>query len=104
MTDSAKPSGIHAPKHPTPTTPIVVGAGARVKHKITVELLTASAVAARLGVSRQTFYALRDRLLAKGLRTVKLPGRKAGACRVRYMASSLDRLLEQAADGEKALC
>lgn len=77
------------------------------------ELLTATHVIRRLGVSKSTFYgdrkrgtvALVSRLRARGLLIVKIPSGTPGKPhRVRYVASSLDKLIQQAAARESLLC
>ena len=54
-------------------------------------------VASRLSVSRTTFYEIRPKLIALGLKTVKV-GKY-----VKYLESSLDRLIVYAAENEIAL-
>lgn len=69
------------------------------------ELLTVGETARRLGVSRQTFWRLRPRLRAGGLRVVLIPStRPGGRAAVRYQASSLHRLITRAAQREAAIC
>lgn len=77
------------------------------------ELLTASDVCDRLNISKSTFYGdkkrgragLRGRLIAKGLKTVKLPTTFMGRnTTVRYTASSLEKLIQAAAEREASLC
>lgn len=69
------------------------------------ELLTTAETARRLGISRQTFWRLRPRLQAEGLRVVLIPStRAAGRPSVRYQASSLHRLIVRAAEREAAIC
>jgi len=69
------------------------------------ELLTAGETARRLGVSRQTFWRLRSRLRASGLRAVLIPStRDGGRPAVRYQVSSLHRLIARAAERETAIC
>ena len=73
--------------------------------KAVEELLTAGETARRLGVSRQTFWRLRGRLRARGLRVVMIPStRPGGRPAVRYQASSLHRLIDRAAQREAAIC
>jgi len=77
------------------------------------ELLTASEVCRRLNISKSTFYGdkkrgrpgLRSRLIAKGLKTVKLPTTFMGRhTTVRYTASSIEKLIQAAAQREAMLC
>jgi len=69
------------------------------------ELLTAGETARRLGVSRQTFWRLRSRLRAGGLKVVLIPStRDSGRPAMRYQASSLHRLITKAAQREAATC
>jgi|WetSurMetagenome_2_1015567.scaffolds.fasta_scaffold09200_4 hypothetical protein len=68
------------------------------------ELLTVYETARRLGVSRQTLWRMLDRLKAGGLKTVVIPStRSGGRPMVRYLASSLDRLIIRAIEREKPL-
>ncbi len=76
-------------------------------------LLTATQVMERLGISRSTFYgeprrgilAMRHKLRARGLRIVKRPAtRRGGKPSIRYVAASLDKLIETAAAKEGMLC
>lgn len=77
----------------------------RRKDKAVEELLTAGETARRLGVSRQTFWRLRGRLRASGLKVALIPStRDGGRPAVRYQASSLQRLITKAAQREAAIC
>lgn len=68
-------------------------------------LLTAVEVARRLGISYMQFRRLRSRLIASGLRVVRIPSSIDGKRpTVRYQASSLDRLIRVAAEREAAIC
>lgn len=68
-------------------------------------LLTAADVARRLGISYMQFRRLRPKLVASGLRIVRLPSSIDGKRpTIRYQASSLDRLIRVAAEREAAIC
>lgn len=76
------------------------------------ELLTATEVIARLGISRGTFYGdrtrnmpgLRNRLRARGLEIVRIPSMAGNRVMVRYVAASLDKIIKAAASKESLLC
>lgn len=58
-------------------------------------LLSPAQVAERLGVSRWTLYRCLPALRASGLVAVRMPGGKKRP-RLRYLATSLDRLIQRA--------
>jgi hypothetical protein len=66
--------------------------------------LTGQQVARELGISERQFSRIRHRLIARGLRPVKIgsslgPGRPT----VNYLRSSLERIVERAAEREDEL-
>ena len=62
-------------------------------------LLTAAAVARKLGISRMQLYRLLPRLRAGGVQVVRIPSSVEGGPPIRrYRASSLDRLIDQACE------
>ncbi len=65
------------------------------------KLLTAAEAARRLGMGRTTFYALSDRLRARGLRFVMIPSSSGGKPTRRYVAASIDRIIADALKPEK---
>jgi len=69
------------------------------------QLLTAADVAKRLAISPSHFGRLRADMIVAGLRVVKIPSRQEGGSPlVRYTASSLERLMDRAAEKEALLC
>lgn len=64
---------------------------------MTEQLLTPNDVAKKLAISRATFYRLRHRMLDKGLEYVVVGGI------VKYLQSSLDILIVEAARQKKPL-
>ena len=60
-------------------------------------LLSPTNAARKLGVSRMTFYRIRAKLLAKGVKTVTVGNH------VKYLESSLDALIRLAAETERPL-
>lgn len=62
-------------------------------------LLTALEAAARLGISKSTFHKFRAKLCANGLRFVTYQGEGEGKTK-RYLASSIDRMIDRAARKE----
>jgi predicted DNA-binding transcriptional regulator AlpA len=64
---------------------------------MTEQLLPPTDVARKLAISRTTFYRLRHRLLANGLQHVVIGGI------VKYLESSIDRLIIDAAEQRKPL-
>lgn len=65
------------------------------------KLLTASEAARRLGMGRTTFYALASRLQAKGLRFVMIPSPSGKTPTRRYVAASIDRIIDETLRPEK---
>ena len=61
-------------------------------------LLTTSDILKRIRVSRATFYRFRGRLIANGLKTVKV------GTYTKYVESSLDALIRKCAADGKPLC
>lgn len=62
------------------------------------QLLTPTEVYKKLRISRSKFYRIRAKLIANGLQTVKIDGS------VKYLESSLDRMILRAAEREGDLC
>jgi predicted DNA-binding transcriptional regulator AlpA len=54
------------------------------------QLLTTRQAAARLEVSRATFYRMRSKLIARGLKRIKIGGY------TRYLESSLEKVIDKA--------
>ena len=61
------------------------------------QLLKAKDVAARLSISMPTFYRVRAKLLAKGLKTTTI------GSGTKYLESSLDKLIERAINADRPL-
>ena len=61
-------------------------------------LLTPTDVKDKLRISRSKFYRIRGRLIANGMQTVKIDGS------VKYLESSIDRMIRDAAAKEGGLC
>ncbi len=75
-------------------------------------LLTAAEVMRRLGLSKTKFYGLpsmgrpglRARLIAKGLKVVRVPSVMGNRVAIRYTAESVDKLIQMAALDGSLLC
>ena len=65
---------------------------------MTERLLNPIDAAKKLGISRPSFYKMKARLIAKGMKKVRV-GR-----RVKYLESSIDRIIMRAAVMERPLC
>ena len=65
--------------------------------KMSERLLRPKDAAKKLGISRPTFYKLRSRLIAQGMKAVRV-GRSP-----KYLESSIDALILRAAEKEQAL-
>ena len=61
------------------------------------QLLKAKDVAARLSISMPTFFRLRTKLLAKGLKSIKVGGG------TKYLESSLDKIIDRAINADRPL-
>jgi hypothetical protein len=61
-------------------------------------LLTTSDILKKIRVSRATFYRFRGRLIANGLKTIKV------GTYTKYLESSLDRLIQKCAEEGRPLC
>jgi predicted DNA-binding transcriptional regulator AlpA len=61
------------------------------------QLLNPMEVAGKLKISRTTFYEIRPKLIAKGLKTLRV------GQHIKYLESSLDRLICKAAENEQPL-
>jgi len=61
------------------------------------QLLNPMDVAGKLKVGKTTFYAIRPKLIARGLKTLRI-GKQ-----VKYLESSLDRLIAKCAANEQPL-
>jgi predicted DNA-binding transcriptional regulator AlpA len=62
------------------------------------QLLTPTEVAKKLRISRTKFYRIRARLIANGMQRVTIDGS------IKYLESSLDRMIRKAAEKEGELC
>ncbi len=65
---------------------------------MTEQLLTPTEVSKKLRISRSKFYRIRAKLIANGLKTVKIEGT------TKYLESSLDRMILRAAETERDIC
>ena len=61
------------------------------------QLLTTKQTAERLGISMPTFFRLRTKLLAKGLKCTKV------GSSTKYLESSLDKLIDRAINADRPL-
>ena len=64
----------------------------------TEKLLNPNEAAVKLGISRPSFYKLKTKLIAKGMKKVRV-GKSD-----KYLESSLDVLIRKSAEAEKPLC
>ena len=62
------------------------------------QLLTTRQTAQQLGISMATFYRIRSRLLAKGLKYTKVGNG------TKYLESSLDKLIDRAINADRPIC
>lgn len=62
------------------------------------QLLTPTDVCKKLRISRSKFYAIRGRLMARGMKRVVVDGN------TKFLESSIDRLIMQAAETETPIC
>ncbi len=65
---------------------------------MTEQLLTPTDVTKKLRISRAKFYRIRAKLIASGMKRVVIGGS------VKYLESSIDKLLRKAAETEVPLC
>ena len=61
------------------------------------QLLTTKQTAQRLGISMATFYRIRSKLLAKGLKTTTI------GSGTKYLESSLDKMIDRAINADRPL-
>lgn len=61
------------------------------------QLLNPMQVAEKLNISRTTFYEIKPQLIAKGLKTLRI------GQHIKYLESSLDKLIVKAAESERPL-
>jgi hypothetical protein len=62
------------------------------------QLLTPIQAARKLGISRAKFYVLRASLIARGMKRVTV------GSHIKYLESSLEKLIQRAAENGKPLC
>ena len=62
------------------------------------QLLTPTDVTKKLRISRSKFYRIRARLIASGMKRVTIDGS------VKYLESSIDKMILRAAEREEPLC
>ena len=67
------------------------------KNQMAKQLLTTKQTAQRLGISMPTFFRLRTKLLAKGLKCTKI------GSGTKYLESSLDKLIDKAITMDRPL-
>ncbi|MBW8036663.1 MAG: hypothetical protein FVQ79_13825 [Planctomycetes bacterium] len=62
------------------------------------QLLRPTEVHKKLRISRSKFYRIRARLIANGMKTIRIDGS------VKYLESSIDAMIRKAAETEVPLC